>query len=505
MLACSRCEQRLPKANFTSKQLKAKAAVRFCIACTKGAGTLHQCFAMAGSTPAAERPSQVVSEKTVATTPAGQNVVVQMERLSTGGTRHEALYERPASGAMSDSQRAAKTRARTQLFPDKAAASREKDSGRKAAVRAAEREAAWRAIVAARRAEIDAKLPPDINFSKLQYHRRFMDEEYEKDGGIEGGLDGEPDGRDLCLECGADVVLIWLEDSNHYCSCCLAWLPRDQLRFACVTCDFDLCHVCSFRAPEWSNRALSQAAEREAVTDDTGVTCEYISDDDIDSVAAYRAALTERSVAECTAELRAELAGTARDPAKEDVAESGNRALLIDFYGNGSAQAHQAAAIMRDAGVSCRTLFSRAQLADSCGYNSAKWACMLHEMGPERFHGLTHEQASVVLEPAFIEEQNTKLGLSGVTEAKWLEPREIIKLATMDNPDGEGVVPWWLSCPAYDHFLDGFQHTISDGNHFRRGGLEIMIVNTDSAGQGGTHWFTVAWLIDPTPGPGGPA
>ena len=171
-------------------------------------------------------------------------MVVQMERLSTGGTRHEALYERPASGAMSDSQRAAKTRARTQLFPDKAAASREKDSGRKAAVRAAEREAAWRAIVAARRAEIDAKLPPDINFSKLQYHRRFMDEEYEKDGGIEGGLDGEPDGHDLCIECGADVVLIWLEDSNHYCSCCLAWLPRDQLRFACVTCDFDLCHVC---------------------------------------------------------------------------------------------------------------------------------------------------------------------------------------------------------------------------------------------------------------------
>ena len=137
MLACSRCGKTLPKANFTSKQLKAKASARFCIACTKeGAGTLHACFSQAASRPAAERPSQVVTEKTVATTPEKQDVVVQMERLSTGGTRYEAHYERPGSGPLSDGQRKAKARARTSLFPDRVAAERAENTGRRAALRA---------------------------------------------------------------------------------------------------------------------------------------------------------------------------------------------------------------------------------------------------------------------------------------------------------------------------------------------------------------------------------
>ena len=80
--------------------------------------------------------------------------------------------------------------------------------------------------------------------------------------------------------------------------------------------------------------------------------------------------------------------------------------------------------------------------------------------------------------------------------AQWLGPREIIKLAAIDNPDGAGEAPWWFCCPAYDHFLDAFQRTMSDEDHFRRRNLEIMAVNTDSAGQGGSHWFLVAWLIE---------
>ena len=109
MLKCSRCSQTLPKASFTGKQVKTVASKRFCMACTQGAGTtLHALFqaapaAPAAYVPAAERPSQIVTERTVATTPKGQDVVVTMERLSTGGSRYEARYDHPTSGPMSDS------------------------------------------------------------------------------------------------------------------------------------------------------------------------------------------------------------------------------------------------------------------------------------------------------------------------------------------------------------------------------------------------------------------
>ena len=97
---------------------------------------------MVVSTLAADRPSQIVHERTVATTPNGRDVVVAMERLSTGGTLREARYERPVSGPMSGSQRMAKQRARTSLFPDKHVAEKEKNTGRMAAIRAAEIELA---------------------------------------------------------------------------------------------------------------------------------------------------------------------------------------------------------------------------------------------------------------------------------------------------------------------------------------------------------------------------
>jgi hypothetical protein len=139
MPACSRCGKTLPKTDFTPKQLKAKASVRSCIACTQRSGTLDACFKQATSTAAAERPSQVVHERTIASTPLGKHVVVSMERVSTGGTRHEAQYKRPQSGQMNGSERMAKARARTSLFPDEAAAAREQNAGRMAAVRTAER------------------------------------------------------------------------------------------------------------------------------------------------------------------------------------------------------------------------------------------------------------------------------------------------------------------------------------------------------------------------------
>ena len=445
-------------------------------------------------------------------TPAGQNEVVRMDRLSTGGTRHEAHYQRPLSGPMSDQQRSAKTRARTTLFPDRAAAARETDAGRKAVVRAADRadreqvarlaadreqvaRPQWQVIVAGWRAEIDGTLPPDINLEKLEAQRRYLDEGYARDGIAADvrHLDGEPDGSDGCDQCDAELQLIWLEHDWYWCDRCLAWLHKGKLRFGCASCDFDLCHRCSWRVPDWSNKDLAEAPER-SERKEAG-----IYDDGIDGAAQYHATGTTESVEMLRAALEAEYAGMRAqgllsfptEPMMIDA--SGSRALVIDFAH--SDRARSAAQLLRRAGLSCRTLFSNSQLTDSCGYNSAKWACMLRELGSEHFYEFTREQASVVLQPSFIAEQNVKLGYGHSTDAQRLGSRRILKLATLDNPDGAGVAPWWLSCPAYDHFLEALQSTISHADHYRRGGLEINVVNTDCAGGSGHHWFVVAWVI----------
>ena len=130
---------------------------------------------------------------------------------------------------------------------------------------------------------------------------------------------------------------------------------------------------------------------------------------------------------------------------------------------------------------------------------------MLHARGPDMFHQLTLEDASVVLQPEFIAQQNIRLGYGPSTEAVWLGSRRMIELATIDNPDGPGVAPWWVVCQAYDNFVDGLQSALASPDDFRRGGLEIRIVNTDNACQGGRHWFVVAWYIEPAPPPAGDA
>jgi hypothetical protein len=80
------------------------------------------------------RPSQIVHETFVAT-PQGQNIVVTLERTSTGGTRREGQFTRAAGGAMSEAVRAQKKRVRASLFPDLQAAGRKRHAGRERAAR----------------------------------------------------------------------------------------------------------------------------------------------------------------------------------------------------------------------------------------------------------------------------------------------------------------------------------------------------------------------------------
>lgn len=89
------------------------------------------------------RQSQIVHES-AAPTPGKTNVVVTMERTSTGGTRREAQFKRAAAGAMTPAERASKKRAKAELFPPRAVQLREADAARK------------RDAVAARKAEAAA-------------------------------------------------------------------------------------------------------------------------------------------------------------------------------------------------------------------------------------------------------------------------------------------------------------------------------------------------------------
>ena len=77
-----------------------------------------------------QRPSQIVHENSPQPTTNGRNVVVVLERRSTGGTRHEAQFRR-AAGTMSGAARKKMERVRASLFPQKQREARARDARRK--------------------------------------------------------------------------------------------------------------------------------------------------------------------------------------------------------------------------------------------------------------------------------------------------------------------------------------------------------------------------------------
>ena len=79
---------------------------------------------------APKRPSQVVNEST-AYSQTGQHIVISMDRVSTGGTRHVAQFHRQTDGPMSAAERAKKKRVRASLFPKEHAVARSLDATRK--------------------------------------------------------------------------------------------------------------------------------------------------------------------------------------------------------------------------------------------------------------------------------------------------------------------------------------------------------------------------------------
>ena len=104
------------------------------------------------------------------------------------------------------------------------------------------------------------------------------------------------------------------------------------------------------------------------------------------------------------------------------------------------------------------------QLPDSCGYNSAAWACLLRSLGFE-FHSLTMDAAAAAVDdPEFIRAQNALLGLeSWGTRAKQLTGDESVNLISQHNPDGITTGASWLSGPAPVNFWrTHFERTLAN-------------------------------------------
>ena len=96
--------------------------------------------------------------------------------------------------------------------------------------------------------------------------------------------------------------------------------------------------------------------------------------------------------------------------------------------------------------------------------------------------------------------QRPKIG-KPATDTTWLEGDDIVGLAHADNPDAPGTSPSWLSGPGpLNFFYVHFQRTLADDAE--KGRVHIMVVNTECqhnihASIFGSHWFTVAWLVEP--------
>ena len=185
-------------------------------------------------------------------------------------------------------------------------------------------------------------------------------------------------------------------------------------------------------------------------------------------------------------------------------AAHGGRFIVIDFLN--SQQAREAADVMEAAGLERNTLFSYDQLPDACGFVAAGWVCELRHLA-DSFHELTMETAQHVNSREFIEIQNFARGRAELGfEAEFLTGDEVQQIVTLNNPDGIGTDPHWLSGPGpMNYWRLHFSRTLSDAHDHGR--VHIMIVNTEDATaslatashmpMAGAHWFVVAWYIEP--------
>merc|ERR1719482_1189825 len=114
------------------------------------------------------------------------------------------------------------------------------------------------------------------------------------------------------------------------------------------------------------------------------------------------------------------------------------------------------------------------------------------------------DTAASINVPEYIIVGNQILGFDfNGAHAHWLTGDQVLFLASEYNPDGAGAAPGWFSGPGpFNFWQTFFARTLLEAD----GQVHIMVVNTaidagiaHATGEitPGSHWFTVAWVVDP--------
>ena len=176
-------------------------------------------------------------------------------------------------------------------------------------------------------------------------------------------------------------------------------------------------------------------------------------------------------------------------------------AVVVDLVS--SAASAQAASMLTAHGFLVHSLFATDQYVNACGHLAEMSAVMLRAAG-NQFDELCLAQVESCNKYDCIRGQELKLGRSLPQNAApaMLSDDQILRLASIDNPDAPGMPPTWMPGPGpFNAFPDALRESTQPGAERPLAGpVHIMIVNTVqmhtlSDSFLGDHWLTIAWQL----------
>ena len=176
-------------------------------------------------------------------------------------------------------------------------------------------------------------------------------------------------------------------------------------------------------------------------------------------------------------------------------------AVVVDLVS--SAASAQAASMLTAHGFLVHSLFATDQYVNACGHLAEMSAVMLRAAG-NQFDELCLAQVESCNKYDCIRGQELKLGRSLPQNAApaMLSDDQILRLASIDNPDAPGMPPTWMPGPGpFNAFPNALREsTQPDAERPTAGSVHIMIVNTVqmhtlSDSFLGDHWLTIAWQL----------
>jgi len=176
-------------------------------------------------------------------------------------------------------------------------------------------------------------------------------------------------------------------------------------------------------------------------------------------------------------------------------------AVVVDL--GGSAASTRAVSMLQAHGFLVHSLFAANQYVNACGHIAEMTAVLLRAAG-DQFDQLPLAQVETVNTYGCIRMQERKLGRSLAPNAApdMLSDDQILKLASIDNPDAPGLPPTWMPGPGpFNSFPQALRESAQPGTEQPSARpVHIMIVNsvqmhTLSDSFLGDHWLTIAWQL----------